>query len=155
MFKAPFPPHALQDKSGLGSHETLVIHWQATIANLVDHIHRLIDGALAGGSDDTLVSGELGEAAADLKINGGEEIISKIPEDGDFYVDEYNFELEKLSRVGKNTWFVGPWLFAESYPYRLIRSYFKRTTYWTDFDPFRAKKEEAFRNSATAVYREH
>ncbi|KAI6102963.1 hypothetical protein F5141DRAFT_1217536 [Pisolithus sp. B1] len=75
--------------------------------------------------------------------------------DGDFYVDEYNFELEKLSRVGKNTWFVGPWLFAESYPYRLIRSYFKRTTYWTDFDPFRAKKEEAFRNNATAVYREH
>lgn len=39
-----------------------------------------------------------------------------------------------------------------SYLYRLIRSFFKQTTRWTEFDPFRKKKEEAFRNSATAVY---
>ncbi|KAI6101735.1 DUF89 domain-containing protein [Pisolithus croceorrhizus] len=147
------------------AHETLVIHWPTIIADLVDHIHQLIDGTLAAGSDDTLASGGLGEAAADLKINEGEEIISKvirlkhrmesdqelekIPEDGEFYVDEYNSELEKLARIGKNTWFVVPWLFTE---YRLIRSYFKQTTYWADFDPFRTKKEETFRNSATAVY---
>ncbi|KAI6160364.1 DUF89 domain-containing protein [Pisolithus thermaeus] len=165
MFDAPFPPHDLQDKNRLGSHETLVIHWPTIIADLVDHIHQLIDGTLAAGSDDTLASGGLGEAAADLKINEGEEIISKvirlkhrmesdqelekIPEDGEFYVDEYNSELEKLARIGKNTWFVVPWLFTE---YRLIRSYFKQTTYWADFDPFRTKKEETFRNSATAVY---
>ncbi|KAI6134360.1 DUF89 domain-containing protein [Pisolithus croceorrhizus] len=147
------------------AYETLVLHWPAIITNLVDHIHRLIDGTLAAGSDDTLASDGLGEAAAHLKISEGKEIISKvirlkhrmesdqelerIPEDGEFYVDEYNSEIEKLAQVGKNTWFVVPWLFAE---YRLIRSYFKQTTHWADFDPFRTKKEETFRNSATAVY---
>ncbi|KIK22881.1 hypothetical protein PISMIDRAFT_11264 [Pisolithus microcarpus 441] len=170
MFEAPCPPHDLQDKSGfaLESYETLVVHWPAIIANIVGHIRQLIDGTLAAGSDAAHADDGLGDPAARLKINEGKEIISKvirlkhrmesdqelekIPEDGEFYVEEYNSELEKLAQAGQNTWFVVPWLFAESYLYRLIRSYFKQTTHWTNFDPFRKKKEETFRNSATAVY---
>lgn len=37
----------------------------------------------------------------------------KIPQDGEFYVDEYNAELEELAKAKKNTWFTAPWLFAE------------------------------------------
>lgn len=145
-----------------------MVHWPAIIANIVDHIRQLIDGTLAAGSDAAHADDGLGDPAARLKINEGKEIISKvirlkhrmesdqelekISEDGEFYVEEYNSELEKLAQAGQNTWFVVPWLFAESYLYRLIRSYFKQTTHWTNFDPFRKKKEETFRNGATAVY---
>ncbi|KAI6113627.1 DUF89 domain-containing protein [Pisolithus croceorrhizus] len=108
------------------------------------------------------------DPAIQLKIEEGKGIIAKashlkyrmardqelemIPDDGEFYVHEYNSELEKLSQFGKNTWFTAPWLYAECYLYRLFRSYFKQSTKWTDFDPFYAKKEETFRSSVTAIH---
>lgn len=67
-------------------------------------------------------------------------------------VETYNKELEKLSAEGKGTWFTAPWLYAECYLYRLLRSYFTSTKYWKDYDPFRAQKEGTFQASGTAIY---
>jgi len=67
-------------------------------------------------------------------------------------VDSYNSELVRLARTGKNTWFTAPWLFAECYLYRLIRSYFSQTTQWSQYDPFLAQKVEAFRESSESIY---
>ncbi|KAI6038847.1 DUF89 domain-containing protein [Pisolithus marmoratus] len=169
MYEAPYPPYDLQDKNSfaLGSYETLEKHWPAILTNLASHINQLVND-ITVEFDKTRDNDGSSDPAAQLKIGEGKEIISKairlkyrmesdqelekIPEDGEFYVEEYNSELERLAQLGKNRWFVVPWLFAESYIFRLIRSFFKQTTHWVDFDPFREQKVEAFRNSATAVY---
>ena len=40
------------------------------------------------------------------------------------------------------------------YSYRLLRSYFTQTAQWRAFDPFSIQKQETFRGSAKAIYRE-
>ena len=40
------------------------------------------------------------------------------------------------------------------YRYRLLRSYFNQTTHWRTFDPFAFQKDETFRSSSKAIYRE-
>lgn len=37
--------------------------------------------------------------------------------------------------------------------YRLLRSYFRQTAQWRDFDPFFSQKQETFRGSGKAIYR--
>ncbi|KAI6102943.1 DUF89 domain-containing protein [Pisolithus sp. B1] len=167
MFEAPYPPYDPQDKSrDSGSYETVVKRWPVIITNLIDHVHRLIHDLTM--KSQALANSGSTDPAIQLKIEEGKGIIAKashlkyrmardqelemIPEDGEFYVHEYNSELEKLSQAGKNTWFTAPWLYAECYLYRLFRSYFKQSTLWTDFDPFYAKKEETFRSSVTAIH---
>lgn len=78
--------------------------------------------------------------------------LESIPQDGDIMVAEYNAELESLKQTSRNTWFKAPWLYAECYLYRLIRSYFNQRAYWRGFDPFYTQKEEMFKNSGAAIY---
>ncbi|KAI5985078.1 DUF89 domain-containing protein [Pisolithus albus] len=166
MFEAPYPPYDPQDKSrDSGSYETVVKRWPVIITNLIDHVHRLVHDltmesrTLAdSGSTDPVIQSKIEEGkeiiakASHLKYRmARDQELEKIPEDGEFYVHEYNSELDKLAQVGKNTWFTAPWLYAD-FRYRLFRSYFKKSTWWTDFDPFYAKKEETFRSSVTAIH---
>ncbi|KAI6134374.1 DUF89 domain-containing protein [Pisolithus croceorrhizus] len=165
MFEVPYPPYDPQDKSSF-AYETVLRRWPVIITNLIDHVHRLIHDLTM--ESQALANSGSTDPAIQLKIEEGKGIIAKashlkyrmardqelemIPDDGEFYVHEYNSELEKLSQFGKNTWFTAPWLYAECYLYRLFRSYFKQSTKWTDFDPFYAKKEETFRSSVTAIH---
>ncbi|KAN0062846.1 Hairy/enhancer-of-split with YRPW motif protein 2 [Thecaphora frezii] len=49
------------------------------------------------------------------------------------------------------SWFSAPWLFAECYLYRLLRSFFARSTHWKRYDPFSKSKLQTFRSSGTAI----
>jgi len=49
------------------------------------------------------------------------------------------------------TWFSSPWLFAECYLYRLLRSFFSESKYWKAYDPFAKSKLETFQSSGNAI----
>lgn len=172
MFKPAYPPYDPQDKSSF-SFETVVKRWPIIITNIISHVHELIHDMTMesrklteSGSPD----GEALERTKELggKIEEGREVISKcsrlkhrmardqslepISEDGDVSVDVYNDELAQLAKTHQDTWFTAPWLFAECYLYRLLRSYFNETRQWRNFDPFFAQKEQMFKNSSVAIY---
>ncbi|KAL0961202.1 hypothetical protein HGRIS_006170 [Hohenbuehelia grisea] len=75
-----------------------------------------------------------------------------IIDDGEAGIEEYNAGLEDLATKNKNTWFTAPWLYAECYLYRRLRSLFRRTIHWLDFDPFLAQKLEMFKHSRVAIF---
>jgi len=162
MFDPPYPPYDPEDKSGF-SYETVVKRWPIILTGIIDTIYRL--------NHDLGIAHEAGETVSENareRIEEGKEIIEKIsklkyemardrplepiPTDGEAYVDIYNTELKLLEDSRKNTWFTAPWLYAECYLYRLLRSYFSQTTHWRTFDPFFEQKEATFRSSGKAVY---
>ena len=56
-------------------------------------------------------------------------------------MSEYNQELEVLNRP---TWLNAPWLYTECYLYRLLHTYFTRSTpFWKSFDIFVTDKRKA------------
>lgn len=83
-----------------------------------------------------------------------------IPSDSDDDASTFNHELSILSTTTPNptdTWFTAPWLFAECYLYRLIRSFFAQkgnSKRWLEFDPFFESKKETYRQSSVAIVRE-
>ncbi|KAG9311050.1 DUF89 domain-containing protein [Chiua virens] len=154
------------------SYETVFRRWPIIITNIIDHVHRLMHDMtmesqqLAGASSDpstesnpdihadsdaTLSHAKMLEDKV-KELQEGKDIIVRSAEDGDVDVDLYNVELAELEKTGQNLWFTAPWLFAECYLYRLIRSYFSETRYWRNFDPFFTQKEQTFKNSATAIF---
>ncbi|KAI0289666.1 DUF89 domain-containing protein [Russula brevipes] len=79
--------------------------------------------------------------------------LEAIPADGEALVDEYNAELARLEEHRRNTWFTAPWLYAECYLYRLLRSLFAASEHWKSFDPFFAQKLSTYQASGTAVHK--
>ena len=63
--------------------------------------------------------------------------------DGGMDIDNYNIEIGTISPTP--TWLHVPWLFAECYLYRRIRTYFACSSpiYWTTVDPFLTEKRKA------------
>ena len=74
-----------------------------------------------------------------------------IADDGEANVDLYNQELEQLREQGRNSWIKAPWLYAECYLYRRLRSLFLQQPEWTLHDPFLKSKLDSFRSSKAAV----
>ncbi|EKM52419.1 uncharacterized protein PHACADRAFT_260786 [Phanerochaete carnosa HHB-10118-sp] len=165
MFESPFPPYDPTDRSGF-SYETVVKRWPIILTGIIDMIYQL-DHEI-GVSLHTLPASNEETINVEEKIKEGKSIIEKvgklkydmardralelIPHDGEAYIEEYNVELDKLAQNKRNTWFTAPWLFAECYLYRLLRSFFTQTTHWRDFDPFSLQKQETFRSSGKAIY---
>ncbi|PAV15637.1 hypothetical protein PNOK_0849500 [Pyrrhoderma noxium] len=80
-------------------------------------------------------------------------LLQPIPSDGEANVEVYNIALNHLLENDKNTWFTAPWLYAECYLYRLLRSWFGETKHWKYYDPFFSGKEESFKASSVAIYK--
>ena len=59
--------------------------------------------------------------------------------------------MKKLQKVEDDTWFKAPWLFAECYMYRRIRTYFAESKYFKNFDPFKKQKDDTFKSSKVSV----
>ncbi|KAJ3842479.1 DUF89 domain-containing protein [Lentinula raphanica] len=167
VFQPPFPPYDPTDKSGF-SYETVLKRWPVILTAIVDQLHREnhdLHSTLGSLEEGTRTEDN---ARIEAKIVEGKGIIEKvgklkyemardyvmepIPMDGEAHVDLYNSELEKLAQDSKNTWFKAPWLYAECYLYRLLRSYFVQTTHWKDYDPFHAQKLDVFTKSGPSIY---
>ncbi|KAH7868340.1 DUF89 domain-containing protein, partial [Lentinula edodes] len=165
VFQPPFPPYDPTDKSGF-SYETVVRRWPIILTGIVDQLHREnhdLHLVVQTPDDDPERKQRL-----EAKIAEGKTIIEKIsklkyemardhvmepiPSDGEPHVELYNTELEELARSSKNSWFTAPWLYAECYLYRLLRSYFVQTTHWRNYDPFHAQKLDVFAKSGPSIY---
>ncbi|KZP30085.1 DUF89 domain-containing protein [Athelia psychrophila] len=162
MFAPEYPPYDPIDKSGF-SYQTVVKRWPIILTSVVDRLHRL--------NHDLIVDMKTqpGTAALSEKLEEGKEVIAKISglkyqmgsnkdlapieEDGEADVEVYNSELRSLAEEGKNKWFTAPWLYAECYLYRLLRSYLGRTTHWKSYDPFFSQKQETLQGSSVAIYK--
>ncbi|KAJ7073264.1 DUF89 domain-containing protein [Mycena belliarum] len=165
MFTAPYPPYDPTDPAGF-SYTTVVHRWPVIITGVIDRLHRasheLCLEQNAAPDSDAAAKAALGvrieeakgiiEKISKLKYEMGRNYaMQPIPADGE-PADSYNAELARLAAEEKNTWFTAPWLFAECYLYRLLRSFFAQTTRWAAFDPFASQKTDTFRGSAKAIY---
>ena len=72
-----------------------------------------------------------------------------LPRDGGKDIDYYNQELSALPKPTK--WFNVPWLYAECYLYRRMRTCFALTKHWKSYDPFSKQKISTFKSSRPAV----
>ncbi|KAF8961610.1 hypothetical protein BDZ97DRAFT_1664024 [Flammula alnicola] len=162
-FLSPYPPYDPTDKSG---YETVVKRWPIIITGVVDYLHNAchtLSIQLNGIADG---DGEK-RAALQKKVTEGTGIIEKvsklkyemardrplecIPDDGEASADLYNSELAALEEDKRNTWFTAPWLFAECYLYRLLRSFFMQTDSWKEEDPFYEQKMRTFKQSRKSI----
>ncbi|KAF7326870.1 DUF89 domain-containing protein [Mycena venus] len=175
MFVAPYPPYDPTDPAGF-SYTTVVHRWPVIITGVIDRMHRLSHDLCL---EMNVAEVEAEKESLKLRIDEAKGIIEKashrtgssatlslclsltdqqteirdgpIPSDGES-AEMYNSELQRLAEDAKNTWFTAPWLFAECYLYRLLRSYFVQTTQWVSFDPFASQKAETFKQSGKAIY---
>ncbi|KAJ7063533.1 DUF89 domain-containing protein [Mycena amicta] len=162
MFQPPHPPYDPTDPKGF-SYTTVVHRWPVIITGVIDRMHRLSHDLVLEMNNK-----EAPEVSSSLssKVEEAKEIIAKIsrlkyemardhvlqpiPSDGE-PADMYNSELQRLADCSKNTWFTAPWLYAECYLYRLLRSYFLQTRHWSLLDPFSTQKQETFQQSGKGV----
>ncbi|CAA7262587.1 unnamed protein product [Cyclocybe aegerita] len=173
IFTAPHPPYDPTDKSGF-SYETVVKRWPIIITGVIDTLHQAchqlsLQSNLNAGTDSSAeVSNVDVQESTRKKIKEATGIIEKlsklkyemardkplvlIPDDGEPHVDTYNSELAALAKDSRDTWFTAPWLFAECYLYRLLRSFFVQTDHWASIDPFQEQKMKTFAQSGKAIY---
>ncbi|KAL0575469.1 Hairy/enhancer-of-split with YRPW motif protein 2 [Marasmius crinis-equi] len=157
-FVAPYPPYDPTDKSGF-SYETVVKRWPIILTSIVDQLHR---------ENHALQAPEKASEGNNAKVAEGKNIIERVSrlkyqmardhalepiQDEEPYVELYNNELERLAQESRNTWFTAPWLYAECYLYRFLRSFFAQTQHWRDYDPFFAQKVDVFQKSGPSIYR--
>ncbi|KAF8525585.1 DUF89 domain-containing protein [Hysterangium stoloniferum] len=158
-YTPPYPPYDPTDKSGF-SYETVARRWPIILTSLIDAVYqenmRISDPKNVNPeqSEAKLTEGKtIIQTIAKLKYEmGHNQALQGIPDDGEPNVEVFNAGLRQLAVNGKNTWFSAPWLYAECYLYRLVRTYFSTSTYWKEYDPFHAQKEQTFRSSASAIY---
>jgi len=146
-------------------YQTVVKRWPVILTQIIDQIYRsnhelflqLQRESDTQGSADIITKISEGKSVIEkisrLKYQmGRDHMLEPIVVDDQAHVETYNSELARLAQSGKNTWFTAPWLFAECYLYRLVRSYFSQTKQWSQYDPFLAQKVDAFRNSGASIY---
>ncbi|KAG2003504.1 DUF89 domain-containing protein [Coprinopsis cinerea AmutBmut pab1-1] len=164
-FKAPYPPYDPLDKAGF-SYDTVIRRWPIIITSIIDELHNACHFMSLELVD---VKDETKKKELEDKVAEGNQIIGKIsklkyemardralepiPDDGEPLQEIYNKELEALASESKNTWFTAPWLYAECYLYRLLRSYFALTKHWKAYDPFFSNKTKTFKHSGSSVFK--
>ncbi|TEB29961.1 DUF89-domain-containing protein [Coprinellus micaceus] len=161
-FQAPYPPYDPTDKKGF-SYDTVVTRWPIIITSIIDEVHNVCHFLVL---ESQSLEDEAKKASIGERIKEGNEIVAKISKlkyemardralelihDEEPHADVYNEELKKLEEDKRNTWFTAPWLYAECYLYRLLRSYFVATTQWKDYDPFRLSKLKMFKGSKASI----
>ncbi|KAI0339174.1 DUF89 domain-containing protein [Trametopsis cervina] len=163
--EAPYPPYDPTDKSGF-SYDTVVKRWPIILTGIIDTVYRVdhelsidLSEAHTGSEEISTVKEKLEEGKiiiekiSKLKYDmARDRPLEAIPDDGEAFVKEYNDLLQKLEETNHHTWFSAPWLFAECYLYRLLRSYLTQTVHWRTFDPFSEQKQQTFKGSSKAIY---
>ncbi|UZJ54649.1 hypothetical protein CBS101457_003969 [Exobasidium rhododendri] len=146
------PPWSATDKSSF-AYLSVAQRWPTIITSAIDALYQA-SYALSYSSDQQLAEKKSEEAKviierlSKLKHDmGRDRSLETLGEDGGDGTEEY----DQVINEHHWTWFTAPWLFAECYLYRLLRSFFARSTYWKDYDPFSNQKTSAFKSSAVAI----
>ncbi|KAF8890624.1 hypothetical protein BD779DRAFT_1516098 [Infundibulicybe gibba] len=165
-FEPPYPPYDPTERGW--PYQTLVKRWPIIVTGVIDHLYSACHELSLQSQDTNSTRNDPDRKALEATISEGRRIIEKIsklkyhmgrdhpldpiPQDGGFHVDIYNTQLESLANDSKGTWFTAPWLFAECYLYRLLRSFFAETEYWSNHDPFLPQKMSTFQQSKASIY---
>lgn len=148
----PVEPCSPADKQSF-AYKSVSQRWPTIITSAIDALYQA-SYALSYSSDRQLAeakiqeSKEIVERMSKLKHDmGRDRPLEQIGDDGGDPTDEY----DQVIQQNGWTWFSAPWLFAECYLYRLLRSFFARSQHWKQYDPFSTQKVGAFRSSASAI----
>ncbi|KAG8999813.1 hypothetical protein FRB94_005901 [Tulasnella sp. JGI-2019a] len=154
------PPYDPKDKNSF-AYVTIVDRWPSIITNLINSVSQTLHDLSTSSALGTqgvfpakIAEGKrIIETASKLKYDmARDRPLGPIIGDGGSNIELYNQQLQAFETTSQNTWFSCPWLYAECYLYRLMRSWFATTQHWSQFDPFFAQKEETFKSSGAAVY---
>ncbi|CCM00959.1 uncharacterized protein FIBRA_03007 [Fibroporia radiculosa] len=165
MYEAPYPPYDFTDKASF-AYETVLKRWPIILTGIIDNLYRanhVLDVSIESGGCETedvdTIKAKIAEGKSTieriskLKYDmARDRPLEDIPADGEGLVEIYNTELARLAEQGKGSWFTAPWLFAECYLYRLLRSYFVQSTHWRTHDPFFEQKLDTFQKSSQAIF---
>ena len=140
----PVPLTSASDKSSF-AYESTVKRWPAILTQVIDGLYSA--SYTLGASDASDEAKRIIERIAALKHDMGRDrplqpINAQDPDTSLF---------DKTIAHNNWSWFSAPWLFAECYLYRLLRSFFATSQHWANYDPFAHSKNAAFRQSGTAI----
>lgn len=146
-------PWSASDKTSF-AFESTARRWPTILTQAIDGLYQAA-AALSSlsSADDTAAkveeSKQIIAKVSQLKHDiGRDRPLDKLQQDSGPSVDLYN---KLIDQLGAPTWFNVPWLFAECYLYRLLRSFFDTSAHWKHYDPFANQKLSAFRSSGTAI----
>lgn len=146
-------PWSAKDQTSF-AFESTAKRWPTILTQAIDGLYQASSAlsSLSSAQDATARAEESKDIIAkisQLKHDiGRDRPLDELQQDSGPSVELYNKLLEQL---GSPTWFNVPWLFAECYLYRLLRSFFDVSKHWQNYDPFANQKLSAFRSSGTAI----
>ncbi|SNX86661.1 uncharacterized protein MEPE_05370 [Melanopsichium pennsylvanicum] len=156
VWSPPVAPCSAKDKSSF-AYESTVHRWPAILTQVIDGIYSA-NYALSYSRTNQSAKIEEGKAIIekvaalkhDMSRDRQLEPINVVPgNDADQGPSTELFDITIDKQ--KWTWFSAPWLFAECYLYRLLRSFFARSEHWKQYDPFSKSKLDTFKSSGTAI----
>ena len=127
-------------------YQTARSRWGKILSNIEREVLRTTENDHTLSDDDVRAGRELAIKIKDLDaaLLGNKEL-APVPDDGGPDVIAYNEELKYLY---KPTWLSGPWLYTECYLYRLLHTYFNKSTkFWQAYDMFASDKRSALVSS--------
>ncbi|KZT54716.1 DUF89-domain-containing protein, partial [Calocera cornea HHB12733] len=146
-----YPPYSPRDRSSF-AYDTVSRRWPIILTQVIDAVYRASDAGeyarLEAEQEGTALIKQVGQLKYAISRNG---VMEPIKDDGGSNIELYNNMLSYLELQHENTWFTAPWLYAECYLYRLLRTVFAFSTHWRAFDPFREQKERTFKGSGQGV----
>ncbi|KAF2484724.1 hypothetical protein BDY17DRAFT_339005 [Neohortaea acidophila] len=121
--------------------------WPIILTGAIDDIYRATSAATEREKQEEgkKITRGLAELKYELQHNCR---MTPLPDDGAADIAAYNRELEQR---GNPQWFGVPWLYAECYLYRRMRTLFALSTHWKSYDVFSKQKMSTFRSSRNAV----
>lgn len=131
--------------------ETLITRWPRILGDTI--------AALSSSSAPTSALARTQAAEISLAIS---QILTEVKEnaspapiepDGGSHLAAYNDQVGRYAD-SQTGWEQIPWLWAECYLYRRLRSFFARRSEWKTFDPYAGSKDGTFASSRTAVVRQ-
>ncbi|CBQ69928.1 conserved hypothetical protein [Sporisorium reilianum SRZ2] len=156
VWSPPVAPTSAKDKSSF-AYESTVHRWPAILTQVIDGIYsanHALSYSRTNQSAKIQEGKQIIEKVAALKHDMGRDrplepirVVSGHDADQGPSTELFDSTIEKE----KWTWFNAPWLFAECYLYRLLRSFFARSEHWKQYDPFSKTKLDTFKSSGTAI----
>ncbi|KZO91817.1 DUF89 domain-containing protein [Calocera viscosa TUFC12733] len=147
-----YPPYSPRDRRSF-AFDTVSRRWPIILTQVIDAIYRASDAGQYAQPEAEQEGIELIKRIGQLKYGISRNVVMEpIQDDGGSNIELFNSMLSYLEMQHENTWFTAPWLYAECYLYRFLRTIFAFSTNWKGFDPFREQKERTFQGSGKGVF---
>lgn len=132
------------------AYSTVRERWPKILANICESLEQTFRNTSEISPEDLTAGRRIVEQVEFLKRDLSEDArLEPLPDDGGVDIADWNAD---LARLGGVTWRNAPWLFSECYMYRLIHTFFQRSTpLWQWYDCFEASKVDSITKSKAAT----